>query len=757
MAGKTKKQVVKKATAPPKRSKASPAAKRKSSAKVVPAKGRRQAEGVFTVEQKDPFTWCCMELLNDGTRIEHVCFDSERAADFHLRNFHPAAIATASKNAKHTAKKKTPRTLDVRPDALDFRDKMYQSTLFEVPVAIDLEEYKKVKVPILDQGKEGACTGYGLATVANYLLRCRKRYPDERAVSPKMLYQLAKRYDEWRGENYSGSSARGAMKGWHKHGVCAEDTWPARSRKSALTEDRIKDAIFRPLGAYYRVNHKDLIAMHSAMAEVGVLYATAVTHAGWDEVGEDGIIPFREEVSGGHAFAIVAYNSKGFWIQNSWGASWGKEGFALISYDDWLKNATDVWVARLGAPISLARDESIAITHSSAAKKSNAYSFSQLRPHIVSIGNNGLLNAGGEYGTSAEEVRSLFEEDFPAITKSWKKKRLLLYAHGGLVSESNAVQRLADYRVNLLEAEVYPVSFIWHTDAWTTITNILRDAIQRRKPEGFLDAAKDFMLDRLDDALEPLARALTGKLQWDEMKENARLATEAAKGGVRLALDHVIKLAKKYKDNFEIHLIGHSAGSILLAHLVQYLTGTKKASGGLGGSVASCTLWAPACTIELFNETYLPGINNKKIDRFAVFNLTDEAERDDNCARIYNKSLLYLVSNAFEKKERIPVFRDGIPLLGMDKFIKGDKELDALFKSGKADLILAPNSAKEGSPDHSTCTTHGEFDDDQATVNAALSRILDTGSAHSSFDFNRSASSLKDRRDFLNTTGTIKV
>ena len=107
-----------------------------------------------------------------------------------------------------------------------------------------------------------------------------------------------------------------------------------------------------------------------------------------------------------------------------------------------------------------------------------------------------------------------------------------------IVSESNAVQRLADYRVNLLEAEVYPVSLIWHTDAWTTITNILRDAVQRRKPEGFLDAAKDFMLDRLDDALEPLARSLTGKLQWDEMKGNARLATEAAKGGVRLALDH---------------------------------------------------------------------------------------------------------------------------------------------------------------------------------------------------------------------------
>lgn len=31
------------------------------------------------------------------------------------------------------------------------------------------------------------------------------------------------------------------------------------------------------------------------------------------------------------------------------------------------------------------------------------------------------------------------------------------------------------------------------------------------------------MLDRLDDALEPIARKLTGKAGWDEMKKNAVL------------------------------------------------------------------------------------------------------------------------------------------------------------------------------------------------------------------------------------------
>ena len=34
------------------------------------------------------------------------------------------------------------------------------------------------------------------------------------------------------------------------------------------------------------------------------------------------------------------------------------------------------------------------------------------------------------------------------------------------------------------------------------------------------------------------------------------------------------------------------------------------------------------------------------IARFALFTLSDDVERDDNCANIYHKSLLYLISDA---------------------------------------------------------------------------------------------------------------
>lgn len=633
---------------------------------------------------------------------------------------------------------KSGRKVNVRPDTVDFRDRMYVPTLIEVSTSIDIQEYRKHSVPILDQGREGACTGFGLATVVNYLLRRRKIFPDTTAVSPWMLYKVARRYDEWPGEDYEGSSARGAMKGWHKHGVCKEAFW---NKEQRLTHQVSTDAATRPLGAYYRVNHKDLVAIHSAIAEVGILYATATVHAGWDEVGTDGIIPMRGEILGGHAFAIVAYNERGFWIQNSWGVTWGKEGFAHICYDDWLANGTDVWVARLGAPVSIQTPESVAVRHSAATSYTDAFSNNELRQHIIGIGNNGLLNKGGQYGTSKEDVEHIFKDYFPAVTKNWKKKRILLYAHGGMVSESSAVQLLADYRSALLQAEVYPISFIWHSDFLTTIGNILKDAASRRRPEGFLDDAMNFMLDRLDDALEPIARMIGGKSVWDEMKENALCGTTNEQGGARIALDYLDQIIK-YDSKVEVHVVGHSAGSTFHAPLVDRFT------GHYGYNLATCTLWAPACTVDLFKQFYLPAITRKRIGRFSLFTLTDKAEQDDNCGRIYNKSLLYMVSNAFEKEPRIPLYRDGEPLVGMEKYVLGDAQLMDIFKNKTADWITSPNTNSSDIINYSTARQHTDFDNDEPTVKATLARILgvDRDKAYGLFKFSRSASVLRERR-----------
>lgn len=668
------------------------------------------------------------------------------------------------------------RLFDARPDTADFRDRMFEPTLVDVPASVPLSRHLRLNVPMLDQGEEGACTAFGLATVAHTLLRTRVSGANRTQVSTRMLYDMARRYDEWHGESYSGSSCRGAMKGWHRHGVCSERVWPYTPglRMEPYTESRARDALRNPLGAYLRVNHKDLVAMHAAFAEVGVLYASCGAHAGWLDPPKSGVIGWNEqEEIGYHAFAIVGYDSDGFWIQNSWGKDWGRDGYGHVSYDEWLQRGTDVWVARLAVSVNLRRAQATAVSNSALAPQSTGYAQADLRPHIVSLGNNGQLRDSGRFGTTPDDVRNIIRKDMRETMRGWKKKRVLLYAHGGLVPEQAAVQRVADYREAMLKEEIYPLCFIWKTDFWSTLGNILRDVAKPRS-EGLLDKAKDLLLDRFDDTLEPLARAIGGKAVWDEMKENAILSTTAVvrtengvqeAGGAALVARLLHEWMQQDPD-VELHIAAHSGGSILMAPLLQLLTrpgqiigGPAHGMSGLDARIASVNLWAPAITMDMFMMTYVPAIESKAIDRACLFTLTDKAENDDHCAGVYNKSLLYLVAHAFEAQARSWIDRrlsQGTPLAGMARFIEaktpadqayGYERVHKLIRDGRLDWVQSPTPTP--SPNSANATAHGGFDDDRATLEATIARILGKRGTPVSFDIHRSEAGLEERRRLL--------
>jgi C1A family cysteine protease len=623
------------------------------------------------------------------------------------------------------------RTFDALPDTIDFRDKMYVPTLVEVPQVSDLARYKSLSVPVLDQGAEGACTGFALASVVNYLGRYGKPpLPNAEEASAHMLYVMAKRYDEWPGDDYEGSSARGAMKGWHKHGVCALDLWDDKYKHVDITDKQAASALKRPLGAYFRVNHKELVAMHSAITEVGILYATGMVHAGW-QAPANGTITYSPDRLGGHAFVIVGYDETGFFVQNSWGPGWGDNGIAHMSYADWLINGSDVWVARLGAPVALDKIDVGTPFSVGATKTYESYTYNELRPHVVTAGNDGLMLGTGPFGLTDDGLRSILREQMRDKVKPWATKRVMVYAHGGLVSQESALQYVANYKKATLDAEVYPLAIIWRSDAWSTIENILRDALFKRKSEGFLDAAKDFMFDRIDDTLEPIARTFGGKALWDEMKENATLCAglvpdrpkpgeKQEPGAARKVADHLIAAAKAGEID-EVHLVGHSAGSILLAPFADYLI-----KHGL--KVTSVSLWAPACTMQLFRDSYAPHMKPGEIEAFDLYTLDDPTEQDDNCANIYHKSLLYMVSHALEEFSRAKD-PDGTAILGLARDVEGiPKSKDPLRKEGIKKLFVVNGAGpynwfKAPSSQHSDARGHGQFDNDGETLLSTLKRI----------------------------------
>lgn len=159
----------------------------------------------------------------------------------------------------------------------------------------------------------------------------------------------------------------------------------------------------------------------------------------------------------------------------------------------------------------------------------------------------------------------------------------------------------------------------------------------------------------------------------------------------------------------EIHLVGHSAGAIFLAPLAAHLAKNKV-------PIRSLSLWAPACGMDLFEATYLPLIKTGVIEAFDLYILDDATELDDDCADIYHKSLLYLVSDAFEARPRIPLIQDGVPLLGLERDVKA--QIDAsLWKKPNAMLYRAPGVASEA-------RHHGDFDNDAMTLKSTLRRIV---------------------------------
>jgi pimeloyl-ACP methyl ester carboxylesterase len=585
-----------------------------------------------------------------------------------------------------------------KKDLPDLRDRMYE------PALIDLE--KEIAPPsltaheILDQGQEGACTGFALAAAINLLSR---RSEGNLRASARMLYEMAKLYDEWEGETYEGSSLRGAIRGWHNNGVTSEGSWPfALGKPGRLTIKRAKEARSNTVGAYYRV--RPVVSdYHTALNEAGVIVVSAQVHSGWNNARKK--IPFRKRTEGGHAFAVVGYNDEGFWVQNSWGPGWGNGGLALWSYEDWARNVMDAWVVRLALPTpqifgsptpsATSNDESIA--------KKPKIPRAEIAGHFAHIEDGGFKSSG-RYWSSADDVKQTAE----LVGDSSKYDHLLFYAHGGLNAPESSARRVRALRDGYKRNRIYPFHFMYDTGLAEELKDLIfnKGSAASERVGGFTDW--------LDRRTESVARPLGTRL-WDEMKIDADRAfanqTAAGTKSARLFLDALEDADQKKK----IHLVGHSTGAVLIAHMLRALRNEDV-------KIESCTLLAPACTIELYDSHYVPvlrGRENLKLGRLDVLNLSDRLERNDNVAMVYRKSLLYLVSNAFERWHKEPrEIREGFsgrPLLGMEVF---KDSVDGA--RGKTKLIFS-NGVRGGT---TRSQTHGGFDNDLRTMNYVLKRIL---------------------------------
>ncbi len=590
------------------------------------------------------------------------------------------------------------RTLNVLGDPPDIRDRMYE------PALVGLQPSLKKIVPdlVLDQGTEGACTGFGLAAVIN-LLKYGEGQVKFRA-STRMLYEMAKKHDEWPGEKYQGSSCRGAIRGWHNMGVCEEKEWPYTIAKADrdLTIERAIAARRNALGAYYRLR-PEVTDYHAALNQTGAIYVSANVHDGWFKPSprkkeQLPLIKFRSGRTGGHAFAIVGYEDEGFIVQNSWGPKWGSQGFALWSYEDWLENIMDGWVFRLAVPtpqIFGMVPSSADVAHGAEEAERGPVKRVDIEGHFVHF-DDGRFKQQGNYWSTLDDVKQTAARI--ASRPNDKYGHLMIYAHGGLNSPVASARRIRTLKEGFRRNGIYPFHIMYDTG----LVEELKDVITRAS--GFADERAGAFTDWTDGIIEDVVRKPVTPI-WEEMKRDAELPFRNNGDGAQAIAAFAEALANTKK---QIHLVGHSTGGVLLGHLLAALDRL-----GQSNLVASCSLMAPACTVGFYQAHYEPRLGKGgegktvvRLPKLTIYNLSEKLEEDDNVATAYRKSLLFLVSRALERA------RDK-PLLGMQLYAKG--------LAAKPGLEIVYSNGRTG---RSRSVSHGGFDNDPYTMNDILRTIL---------------------------------
>jgi hypothetical protein len=602
------------------------------------------------------------------------------------------------------------RVLDVRKDRLDLRDREYRPILKSLPNSYPNNSNIEAIVScymdtgmILDQGSEGKCTGYALATVINYLLwrdNLKDRYSEFVAcpidfaiekVSEHMLFNLARVYDEWDGEDYEGSSCRGAMKGWNRHGVCKESCW--KIKQDEPDDDWAIEARERPLGAYYRVDSNSISDIQSAICEVGALYVSATIHDGWwklkDYTGGSfrniPIIEYEEFPRGGHAFVILGYTRDGFIIQNSWGKSWGVGGFAVLSYNDWLENGMDVWVAVMGVPIdieivphsfsslSLANRENEMVEGTEIMKKALSYSYTnrELEPKSedVAYQHSLILNRHGRAKHTIIHTcrldRSIdiicYDNIEKWTKKSSKNRKIALYALSGFCDEKESISKIRVLLPYFLKNGIYPIFLTWQTSSVNAIKKSIDDFCKEMRGVDREIKRSKYKKEALNRAIEEHCQKISTRSIWTEVKKKSLRANlsrirelsidgEDKQGVLYILTNSFQKLQEIYGDDFEIHAIAHSTGSQLIA------TTWLKELEERGMKLKSMHLQAPTLSLSDSNRYLIDAVESNIIEKedIYIYMLDKEMELSSSVSE-YGKSLLHLISRSLEKTHKTPL------------------------------------------------------------------------------------------------------
>jgi len=246
------------------------------------------------------------------------------------------------------------RVYNWRPD-LPKHDDDYFYSGFRSPVVSlpDVKSLESEMTPVENQGTLGSCTAHSAVGAVEFL----KKKATGQLVRYSRLFQY---YNERKSDgdiNFdAGSTLRQAVQTLAQYGICPEAEWPYVEAMYRVDPPQIayQDALTFKALKFSRVNQNEQEVVSVIAEGFPIMFGFTVYKSFESEqVARTGIMVMpgfsvTDPCMGGHAVLAVGYDRKEkcILVRNSWGASWGLNGYFKMPYDYFFNTnlADDLWV-----------------------------------------------------------------------------------------------------------------------------------------------------------------------------------------------------------------------------------------------------------------------------------------------------------------------------------------------------------------------------------------------------------------------------
>jgi len=220
------------------------------------------------------------------------------------------------------------------PDLRDARLSIPATT--QLPAEVDLSSRPDMP-PVYDQGQLNSCTANAIAAAVDF----DNHLQTQQFLTPsRMWIWYQERAIEGTVSQDVGAQVRDGAKVVASLGVCPESDWPydPATFAQAPAQKDYTDALGDRVLTYSTVP-QDLWSIKSVLAGGRPVVFGFTVYSAFEsqQVASSGIVPMPspdDHVVGGHAVVLVGYNDAvdRFRVRNSWGTSWGQQGYFEMPY-----------------------------------------------------------------------------------------------------------------------------------------------------------------------------------------------------------------------------------------------------------------------------------------------------------------------------------------------------------------------------------------------------------------------------------------